>query len=218
MDRYIDLSHTIKDGLVTYPELPSPIICDFFTREESLKKYEQGETFQIAKIDMVANTGTYIDVPYHRYESGSDLSMLDVDKYVDLDCVVVQALDQKAIDPSFFEGFELAGKAVLVNTGWSLHWGTDTYLTDNPFLTTESAHYLKDLGVKLVGIDSLNIDDTGINRRPVHTTLLGDNILIVEHLCNLDKLPESGFTFTAVPPKIEKVGSFPVRAFARLNI
>lgn len=216
MSRYIDLSQTIKDGLITYPGLPAPVICDFFTREDSMRKYDKGETFQISRIEMVANTGTYIDVPFHRFEEGEDLALTKVEKFVDLEGIVVRAVDQNAVDPSYFAGLDLAGKAVLVHTGWSRHWGTEAYLSNNPFLTADAAHYLKTQGVKLVGIDSLNIDDTRTNSRPVHSTLLGENILIVEHLCNLEALPPTGFNFTAVPPKIEKVGSFPVRAFAKL--
>ena len=216
MSRYIDLSHTIKDGLITYPGLPAPVVCDFLTREESVQKYDHGETFQISKIDMVANTGTYIDVPFHRFESGQDLAQVEVEKFVNLEGVVIRAVDQYAVDVSYFADLDLADKAVLVNTGWSRYWGTETYLSNNPFLTADAGKFLKDQGVKLVGIDSLNIDDTLSNSRPVHSTLLGANILIVEHLCNLEALPAAGFSFTALPPKIEKVGSFPVRAIGKL--
>ncbi len=197
MIRYIDLSHTIRDGLVTYPGLPEPVICDFFTREDSLQKYHQGETFQISRIELVANTGTYINVPFHRLESGDDLAQKRVEIFVNLEGIMIRAVDQVHVGISHFAGIDLAEKAILLNTGWSRHWGTNTYLSNNPYLTAEAAHYLKDQGVRLVGIDSLNIDDTGTNSGPVHTTLLKENILIVEHLCNLEALPDTGFSFTA---------------------
>lgn len=218
--RYVDLSHIIEDGLVTYKGLPAPIICDYLSREDSRKFYEEGTEFQIGKLEMVANTGTYIDCPFHRYPDGKDLSEVDLERFVDLDAILIKADYQQnlAIDASFFANKELRGRAVLVHTGWGdAHWNTALYYENHPFLTADAAEYLKQAGVKLVGIDSHNIDDTrSKNRRPVHTILLGAEILIVEHLCNLGGLPEQGFTFSAVPPKFKGMGTFPVRAFARL--
>lgn len=147
MSRCIDLSHTIRDGLITYPGLHSPVICDFFSRQDSVQKYDLGETFQISRIEMVANTGTYIDVPYHRFESGLDLAQVEDQKFVDLEGIAIRAVDQNAVDASYFADLELAGKAVLINTGWSRHWGTETYLTKNPFLTQDASEYLKERGV-----------------------------------------------------------------------
>ena len=213
-ERLIDLSHVIFDGLITYKGLPAPIICDFLSRENSLGKYEEGTSFQIGKIEMVSNTGTYIDCPFHRYEHGKDLSETALEAFANLEAITINATEAMEIGVEFFKNKEVRGKAVIVNTGWSKHWNTDAYFENHPFLTKESAEYLRDCGVKLVGIDSHNIDDTRGNSRPVHTILLANEILIVEHMCNLDKLPESGYLFSAVPPKFKGVGTFPVRAFA----
>lgn len=216
---YIDLSHIIHDGLITYKGLPAPIICDYLSREDSRQRYAVGTEFQIGKIEMVTNTGTYIDCPFHRYADGKDLSEVALENFVDLEGVVVRADYRKglAIAAEAFKGKELLGRAVLVHTGWDEHWDTDKYHENHPFLTKDAAIYLRDSGVKLVGIDSMNIDDTRGNARPVHSTLLRQDILIVEHLCNLANVPDKGFTFTAVPPKFKGAGTFPVRAFARVK-
>jgi arylformamidase len=216
---FIDLSHTIEHGLVTYKGLPAPIVCDYLSREDSRKFYEEGTEFQIAKIEMVANTGTYLDCPFHRFANGKDLSELLLDRLVDLEGILIRVDHRKttAVNIEHFKNKDLRNKAVLVNTGWDIHWNTDHYYNDHPFLTKEAAEYLKDKGAKLVGIDSHNIDDTSGKSRPVHTTLLGAEVLIVEHLCNLSALPEEGFIFSAVPPKFKGVGTFPVRAFARIR-
>ncbi len=215
----IDLSHTIEDGLITYKGLPAPIICDYLSREESKAHYAEGTTFQIGKIEMVANTGTYLDSPFHRYEDGNDLSQLRLEQMADLEAIVIRVPfgEQLAIGPDHFKEKELRGRAVLVHTGWDAHWNTDAYFENHPFLTEETAVYLQKCGVKLVGIDSVNIDDTSGNARPVHSTLLKNNILIVEHLCNLQNLPDENFTFSAVPPMFVGVGTFPVRAFAKVK-
>jgi arylformamidase len=216
---HIDLSHTIYDGLITYKGLPAPIICDFLSREDSRERYAPGTEFQIARIDMVANTGTYVDCPSHRYADGKDLSEVNLQSFADLDGIVIRADHRKgiAIDASFFDGRALKDRAVLVHTGWDEHWDTDKYFENNPFLTEDAAVYLRDAGVRLVGIDSLNIDDTRGKSRPVHSTLLRAEVIIAEHLCNLGSLPDEGFTFNAVPPKVKGMGTFPVRAFARLK-
>ncbi len=214
---FVDLSHTIENGLITYKGLPAPIICDYLSREESKSRYATGTTFQIGKIEMVSNTGTYIDCPFHRYEDGKDLSQVDVESFVDLEGLVVR-VDYKetlAIDASFFQGKELRDKAILVHTGWDRYWNTDAYFENHPYLTEDAATYLVQSGAKLVGIDSVNIDDTKGGARPVHTTLLGAQVLIVEHLCHLEQIPEQHFTFSAVPPAFKGVGTFPVRAFAK---
>ena len=213
-DKYIDLSHTIFDGLVTYKGLPSPIICDYLSREQSRANYEPGTEFQIGKIEMVTNTGTYIDCPFHRFEHGKDLSEMELERFADLDAITINAENITEIGKSYFTGKEIRNKAVLVYTGWSKHWNTPQYFEGHPYLTADAAEYLKECNVKLVGIDSHNIDDTRGKSRPVHTILLGAEILISEHLCNLDKLPESGYKFNAVPPKFKGVGTFPVRAYA----
>jgi arylformamidase len=214
---FVDLSHIIRHGMTTYPGLPGPVICDFLSREAARARYGPGVEFQIGKIEMVANTGTYLDSPFHRYAGGKDLSQLPLESLAGLEGVVIRApADGRAIDRDAFVGRELGGRAVLVRTGWDVHWGTPTYLDGNPFLTGEAAEYLVSEGAALVGIDSLNIDDTRDLARPVHSALLGAEIPIVEHLCNLGPLPEAGFRFSAVPAKVAGFGSWPVRAFATL--
>ncbi|MDI9239184.1 cyclase family protein [Lysobacter sp. LF1] len=221
---YVELSHVIEDGLVTYPGLPAARICDYLSRERSREVYAPGTEFQIAKIEMVANTGTYLDCPSHRYAHGNDLSQIAPEAFCDLDAIVIRADHRqvRAIDASWFRDREIRGRAVLVHTGWDAHWREASYAVDHPFLTEDAAHYLRECGVKLVGIDSMNIDDTshdGPNgkERPVHSVLLGADILIVEHLCNLGALPDEGFEFSAMPPKVRGAGTFPVRAMARLR-
>ncbi len=216
MSRLVDLSHTVADGTVTYKGLPPPRICDFWTREQSAAFYEDGSAFQIGRIDMVANTGTYLDTPFHRYADGDDLAAVTLDRLAALEGVVVRSADM-AVDADAFAGLEVAGRAVLVHTGWDRHWGSDAYFEDHPFLTEAAARLLAERGAALVGIDSHNIDDTRVPRRPVHTTLLGAGVLICEHLTNLGDLPDSGFRFTAAPPKVAGMGTFPVRAFATLG-
>lgn len=211
--RLVDLSHVIEHGMVTYKGLPAPIICDYLSREDSHRLYAPGTEFHIGKIEMVANTGTYVDAPFHRFESGKDLSELPLESLAHLDGIVIRAPRVRAIGPEALEGLALAGKAVLVHTGWSRHWRTDQYFEGHPFLTEEAALYLRDAGAALVGIDSHNIDDTSGGHRPVHTILLGSDIPIVEHMTGLDGLPDTGFRFYAVPAKIKAFGTFPVRAF-----
>jgi arylformamidase len=219
MSKLIDLSHVIKDGMITYKGLPAPIICDYLSREKSKALYEGGTEFQIGKIEMVANTGTYIDCPFHRYADGHDLSEVALERFANLEALVVKADFRKGIEigKELFENIAIKGKAVLVNTNWSEHWQTDAYFENHPFINEEAAIYLRDQGAALVGIDSHNIDDTRTKKRPTHTTLLGAGILIVEHMCNLDKLPKDNFYFNAVPPKFKGVGTFPVRAYAQIK-
>lgn len=217
--RLIDLSHTIEHGLVTYKGLPAPIICDYLSREDSRKVYAEGTEFQIGKIEMVANTGTYIDCPFHRYADGKDLSEVLLESLVDIPGIVIRADHRhtQAIDVRFFQNKAVHGKAVLVHTGWDEYWHTEQYFENHPYITAEAARYLVECGAKLVGIDCVNIDDTRGKARPVHSQLLQAEILIVEHLCGLEQLPEEGFNFNALPPKFKGVGTFPVRAFARLQ-
>ena len=214
--RFIDLSHTVADGMITYPGLPAPVICDFLSREASRQHYGQGTEFHIGRIDMVANTGTYVDAPFHRYADGKDLSELPLESLADLAAVVVRADAGrgKAIDASAFRGLDVAGKAVLIHTGWSAHWNTEHYLSGHPYLTGDAAHHLREAGAALVGINSLNIDGTGIGERPVHSELLAHDIPIAEHLTGLDAVPDRGARFFAVPVKVRAFGTFPVRAFA----
>jgi len=214
--RLIDVSHTIEHGMVTYPGLPAPVISDWLSRDASRTRYGPGTTFQIGKIDLLANTGTYIDAPSHRYEHGKDVADFPLEAVADLEGVVVRATQRegRALDVGVFRGRDLKGKAVLVHTGWDVHWRSERYGTGHPFLTREAAEQLVAAGAALVGIDSLNIDDAADGARPAHTLLLGAGIPIVEHLCGLGELPDGGFRFFAVPVKVRGMGSFPVRAFA----
>jgi kynurenine formamidase len=217
--RIVDLSHVINEGMVTYKGLPGPHICDFISREQSAANYDGGETFQIGRIDMVANTGTYVDVPSHRFADGKDLSEMPVEAFAHLPSVVVRQPFESAlaVDVAAFEGLDVSGCAVLVATGWDRHWGTDAYYQDHSFLTAAAAELLIEHGAALVGIDSHNIDDTRVRTRPVHTALLGAGIPICEHMTNLGSLPDSGFHFAAAPPKVRGMGTFPVRAYAVLG-
>lgn len=221
MHRLIDLSHTIEDGMVTYRGLPAPIVCDFLSREDSRQHYSDGTSFHIGRIDMVANTGTYVDSPFHRFTDGKDLSELELESLAHLPGLCVHLEESlssrsptRAIGPEAFKGLDVTGKAVLVHTGWARHWNTDTYFEGHPYLTREAAEWLRDQGAALVGIDSLNIDDIEDGERPVHTTLLGAEIPIAEHLRGLEQLPASGFHFHAAPVKVRGMGTFPVRAYA----
>lgn len=216
--KFVDLSHTVEHGMLTYPGLPGPLISDYLSREQSRPRYAEGTEFQIGRIDMVANTGTYIDSPFHRYRGGKDLAGLELSSIANLEGLVVRPDSAaRAVGREWFENLSLAGKAVLVHTGWDRHWGTEGYFSGHPYLTAEAVECLKAGQVSLVGIDSLNIDDTADGRRPAHSVLLGANIPLVEHMCNLGELPESSFRFFAVPVKIKNFGSFPVRAFAILE-
>lgn len=217
--RHIDLSHAIEDGMITYKGLPAPIVCDHLSRVESRAHYAEGTEFQIGKLTMVANTGTYIDSPYHRFENGKDIAGFDLDEVAGLDGVVVRVAGMRgrAIDRHAFLPIDVHGKAVLVHTGWDRHWRSDRYFEGHPFLTAGAADHLRAAGARLVGIDSLNIDDIADGHRPVHTTLLGAGIPIVEHLCGLEQLPVDGFRFSAVPVKVKGMGTFPVRAYATLD-
>ena len=216
--RIVDLSHVIEHGMVTYKGMPGPDICDFWTREGSESNYDDGSSFQIGRIDMVANTGTYVDSPFHRYADGIDLAELPLPSLADLEGIVVRRPFENAIatEAAHFEGLDVAGKAVLVHSGWDRHWRTDRYSEEHPFLTGEAADWLVEQGAAFVGIDSYNIDDTRARARPVHSKLLEAGIPICEHMTGLGRLPDGGFRFFAVPPKIRGMGSFPVRAYAVL--
>ncbi|WP_437737561.1 cyclase family protein [Sorangium sp. So ce1335] len=214
--RLVDLSHTVEHGMTTYRGVPAPVICDFLSREQSRAVYAEGVEFHIGRIDMVANTGTYVDSPFHRYAGGRDIADLRLESLADLESVVVEARDRpaRAIDADAFAGLDLAGKAVLVRTGWSEHWRTDRYFEGHPFLTRDAARLLAGAGVAFVGVDTYNIDDTADPTRPVHSILLGADIPICEHMTALDELPAAGARLFAVPVKVRAFGTFPVRAFA----
>jgi kynurenine formamidase len=216
--RLVDLSHAVEDGLETYPGLPAPRITAFLTHEGSQGRYDPGTTFHIGRIDMVANTGTYLDTPFHRFPGGADLAALALSRVADLPAVVVRApAHGRAIGASALPERDLRDAAVLFATGWSRHWGTPAYFAGHPFVAADAAAELVRREVALVGIDSLNIDDTSGGSRPVHTALLAAGIPIVEHLCGVAELPEEGLRFFAVPVKVRGMGTFPVRAFAILG-
>ncbi|MFF3115210.1 cyclase family protein [Kitasatospora sp. NPDC057904] len=215
----VDLSHPIEAGMTTYPGLPGPVISDHMSRADSRPRYTPGTEFQIGRIEMVANTGTYLDTPFHRYPDGADLSGLDLALLADVPGVLVDATGTgRAVGPELLEQHEVAGRAVLVRTGWDRHWGTEKYGDpEHPFLTVDAVHRLIAEGAALVGIDSVNIDDMADLDRPAHTGLLGAGIPIVEHLGGLDRLPASGFRLHAAPPPVIGMGSFPIRAYAVLD-
>ncbi len=217
--RLVDLSHVIEAGMVTYKGLPGPLVCDYWSREASAALYDDGSTFQIGRIDMVANTGTYLDFPFHRYAEGADLAQVELERMAGLPGVVIRKPHAEgiAIDAPDVAGRDVRGKAVLFHTGWDEHWRTDAYFENHPFLTAAAARLLVQGGARLVGIDSHNIDDTSARARPVHTILLGAGVLVCEHMTGLGELPDSGFRFSAVPPKIAGMGTFPVRAFAEIG-
>ena len=215
MPTLIDVSHIVEHGLVTYKGLPAPVICDYLSREESRSHYAPGTEFNIGRIDMVANTGTYVDTPFHRFADGVDLADQPLASLANLEALVVRVTPGagRAVSAAAFNGLDLRGKAVLVHTGWSRHWKSDQYFEGHSFLTADAAERLRVGGAALVGIDSLNIDDIDDGQRPVHTTLLRAGIPIAEHLTRLDRLPDDSFKFFAVPVKVRGMGTFPVRAF-----
>ncbi len=212
--RLIDVSHDIEDGLITYPGLPAPAVSDYLSRQASASRYSEGTTFQIGRIEMIANTGTYIDAPFHRFEGGTDIAGLRLERLADLEGLMIDASGERAIGPAPFEGLALKNRAVLIRTGWDVHWRTPAYAKESPFVTEELAEFLVRVEPALVGIDSINIDDPADGARPAHTLLLGAGIPVVEHLCNLGGLPASGFRFHCVPVKFRGIGTFPVRAYA----
>ena len=205
--RLVDLSHTIESGMVTYPGLPEPQIRDWLTREASRERYGGHAEFQIGRIDMIANTGTYLDTPFHRFSDGGDLADLPLTSVANLPGVVTDGRDLDALD--------VRGHAVLIHTGWSQHWRTEKYGdAAHPFVSKETAEVLVRKGAALVGIDCVNIDAANDLSRPAHTTLLRAGIPIVEHLTRLEAIAGARFTFFAVPVKVRGMGTFSVRAFA----
>jgi arylformamidase len=214
---FVELSHVVEDGMVTYPGLPAPRISIHLSYDASRSIYGPGTEFQIARIDLLANTGTYVDAPAHRFRAAADLADLPLERLADLPiCLARPALAQgeRVIGPDAFDGLELAGKAVLIATGWDRHWRTEAYGAGNPFLNGAAAERLAAAGAALVGIDSLNVDDSADPSRPAHTAILRAGIPLVEHLCGLDALPASGGRFFAVPVMVRGMATFPVRAFA----
>ncbi|TDD36668.1 cyclase family protein [Nonomuraea terrae] len=209
----VDLSHRITEGMTTYPGIPGPALGVHLSREDSREVYAPGTEFHIGVITLTANTGTYVDTPHHRYAGGADLAQVPIDRLADLPGLVVRAGGERAVTVD--RSLDVRGRAVLIHTGWDRHFGTDAYFSGHPYLAPESAAWLAEQGAALVGIDSLNIDDTPPRgERPAHSILLGAGIPLVEHLTGLAALPDEGFRFHAAPPMVAGMGTFPVRAYA----
>jgi kynurenine formamidase len=214
--RLVELSHVIEPGMITYPGLPAPLVEPHLTRDASRATYAPGTEFQIDRLSMVGNTGTYLDSPFHRHADGPDLSGVPLAAVADLATVVVRTAGsgRRAVDVGALAASDVRGRAVLLHTGGDEHWRTPRYAQDAPFLTAAGAQWLADQHAALVGIDSINIDDAADLSRPAHTILLAAGIPVVEHLTGLDQLPPLTARFTAAPPLFAQVGTFPVRAFA----
>jgi kynurenine formamidase len=215
---FVELGHVIRAGMITYPGLPGPQISPHLTREASREQYAPGTEFAIDQLTLIGNTGTYLDAPYHRYRDGADLSGISLAAAVDLPAVVVRVTGARgpAIDVGALAAHDVRGKAVLLHSGDDARFGTPAYAAERHFLTRAGAAWLAGHGAALVGIDGLNIDDTADGERPAHTLLLAAGIPVVEHLTGLGQLPPTGARFTAVPLRVEGLGTIPVRAFARL--
>ncbi|WP_327086188.1 cyclase family protein [Nonomuraea sp. NBC_01738] len=214
----VELSHRITDGMLTYPGIPGPVLGVHLSRDDSRELYEEGTEFHIGTITLAANTGTYLDTPFHRYADGPDLAALGLERMADLPGLVVRTEGEPVVTVDMLAHLDVSGRAVLLHTGWGRHFGTPAYLQGHPYLEPEAAVWLAGRGAALVGIDSLNIDDTPAHGpRPAHTTLLAAGIPIVEHMTGLDALPDSGFRFHAAPPMIAGMGTFPVRAYAVIS-
>lgn len=216
--RLVELGHVIRAGMITYPGLPGPAITPYLTREASHAHYAPGTEFAIDELTLIGNTATYLDAPYHRYPDGADLSAIPLARTVDLPAVVVRVTgaEQHGIDVGALAALDVGGSAVLLHTGDDARFGTPAYAEGRHFLTRAGAAWLAANGAALVGIDALNIDDTDDRERPAHTLLLAADIPVIEHLTGLQQLPPTGARFTAVPLRIEGLGTIPVRAFARL--
>jgi arylformamidase len=217
--RLIDVSHTVEHGMVTYPGFPAPVICDWMSREASRARYAPGYEFHIGRIDMIANTGTYVDSPFHRYADGRDLSELPLESVADLECIVVRVDVSRSpvIDELPLQAREIRGRAVLLHTGWDRHFNTRAYGEGHPHITARAAEWLATSGAALVGIDSMNIDSIATGERPAHSILLGREIPICEHMTGLAAVPERGGRFSAVPVKVKGMGTFPVRAYVSIR-
>jgi kynurenine formamidase len=219
MKRLIDLSHRIDNQTIGFPNAPVPEITEYQEIKDSRFIYNADSSYHIGQINIVANTGTYIDVPFHRYDYGKDLADIRLENVADLEGIKITVpKNVKAIGSDFFVNRNLENRCVLIETGWSQFWGTRDYFNNAPYLTEDAAVYLMDKRVKMVGIESCNIDNIEDASRPAHSILLDDDIFILEHLVHLEKLPAEGFRFFAVPPKITGLGSFPVRAFALVEL
>lgn len=218
MKKFVELNHFLEDGMMTYPGLPRPKIGAFLNHEASRSRYKDQAEFYLGKVEMVCNLGTYLDSPFHRYPDGLDLSQIPLERVAGIPGIVLDGIisSDRSITLQADDS-ELDGKAVLIRTGWDRRWGTDDYWEPGPFLSEKSIDLLIRSRVELVGVDFWNVDDTMDQARPAHTRLLASDILIVEHLCNLPVLPRIDFKFYAVPLRIVRGASFPVRAFAEIE-
>ncbi|GAA4690070.1 cyclase family protein [Phytohabitans rumicis] len=217
MSVLVELSHVVRHGMTTYPGLPGPYIEDHLSRTASRERYAPGTEFQIGRITLVANTGTYLDTPFHRYAGGDDLARVSLSRLVDVPGVLVDAVDADppGISAKWFADLDVTGRAVLVRTGWDRHWDTPAYgAAGHPFLRADAVDWLVARQPAVVGIDSVNIDDMADLTRPAHTGLLAAGIPILEHMCGLDRLPPAGFRLHAAPVAVAGMGTFPVRAYA----
>ena len=212
----LDLSHKLTPGMPSYPGLPAPQFHTFLPHDDAARQsnYAPGTTFQIARYDLGGNTGTYVDAPFHRHRDKADLASVPLEQLANLEGILIAGPADGPIEPRNFSGFSVRGKAVLVHTNWSAHWGTPNYFRSGPFLTGAACEHLVHAGAVLVGIDCANIDNMQDPARPAHTILLAADIPIVEHLRGLDQIGGRSFHFFATPPAIQGGTSFPVRAIA----
>jgi arylformamidase len=217
-ETYVELSHVIREGMITLPNLPAPRFGKHLTREASQQIYAPGTEFEIGEFTMVTNTGTYLDSPYHRYPDGHDLTGFALERTTDLPAVVVRVQDSEklGIDAATLAPYDVQNKAVLLHTGDDARFGTPAYVQNPHFLTRDGSEWLIRNEAALVGVDAGNIDDMTDGTRPAHTLLLGAGIPIVEHLTGLASVPPTGATFSAAAPRIEGLGTFPVRAYAKV--
>lgn len=219
---YIDLSHSIENGTVTYPGDPPALIELTLDRKLTSKLNGGGTTsgVEINTIKMVSTSGTYIDAPYHVFEDGKKIKDYPIEKLVNLPSIVVKIPENRNyFDVQDISGINVKGKAVLFFSGHDKFFMTPEYGKNAPYLTIELANILVEKGAIFVGIDSPLIDnmekqsELGI---PVHYKLLGADIPICEDLANLELLPTDGFTITALPAKVA-LESFPARVFATVS-
>jgi len=218
MKKYVELNHVLEDQMRAYPGFPPPVIRALMDHEESRPYYDDKAEFFIGRVDMVCNIGTYLDSPFHRYPDGADLSQIPLEMVAGVSGIVLDAVMSSSrsimIDCS---DLKLRERAVLVRTGWDKRWGTEDYWEPGPYLADDFIDLLIRAKPKLLGVDFWNVDNTMDPARPAHTRLLAANVLLVEHLCNLSVLPRTGFRFFAVPLRIVRGASFPVRAFAEID-
>jgi kynurenine formamidase len=216
MNRLVDLSHPIRRGQATHPGLPAPVWSPFRTREEYRRS--SGTEFQVDRVQMVGNTGTYLDSPFHRFPDGGDLASLPLTSVADLPVVVVRVHARRSVDAEALDrrlgGLPLEKHAILLHTGGDAGWGTPAYAESAPYVTADGADWLAARRPVLVGIDAVNIDDLDDSTRPAHTRLLGDGVLILEHLTGLAEVPARGARLHAAPPAWHEMGTWPVRAYA----